>query len=111
LLYVEDLVDLIEEQLLRAEEWTGFNGNVGGGLECSLSLLEATNLCRELTGNKVPIDAVDEPRAGDVPLFISDCRRLFERTRWRPRHSPSEILEEIAAWVEENDRTLEAALL
>jgi hypothetical protein len=36
---------------------------------------------------------------------------LFERTRWRPRHSPQEILEEIVAWVEENDRTLEAALL
>jgi CDP-paratose 2-epimerase len=111
LLFVDDLVDLIEEQLLRPEDWTGFNGNVGGGRNCSLSLLEATNLCRELTGNDVPIDEVDEPRAGDVPLFISDCRRLFERTRWRPRHSPREILEEIAAWVEENDRTLEAALL
>jgi CDP-paratose 2-epimerase len=111
LLYVDDLVDLIEEQLLRAEEWTGFSGNVGGGLECSLSLLEATNLCRELTGNEVPIDAVDKPRVGDVPLFISDCRRLFERTEWRPRHSPQETLEEITAWVDENHRTLEAALL
>jgi CDP-paratose 2-epimerase len=111
LLYVDDLVDLIEEQLLQAERWTGFNGNAGGGLECSLSLLEATNLCRELTGNEVPIDAVDEPRAGDVPLFISDCRRLFERTAWRPRHSPQETLEKIAAWVDENHRTLEAALL
>ncbi len=111
LLFVDDLVDLIEEQLLRSEEWMGFNGNVGGGRDCSLSLLEATNLCRELTGNEVPIDVVYEPRPGDVPLYISDCRRLFERTDWRPGHSPREILEEIAAWVEENHRTLEAALL
>src|SRR4029450_1350363 len=78
LLFVGDLVDLVEEQLLQPEVWTGFNGNVGGGRERSLSLLEATNLCRELTGNEVPIEAVDEPRVGDVPLFISDCRRLFE---------------------------------
>jgi CDP-paratose 2-epimerase len=111
LLFVDDLVDLIEGQLLRPDDWTGFNGNVGGGRECSLSLLEATNLCRELTGNEVPIDAVDEPRAGDVPLFVSDCRRLYERTNWRPRHSPRETLEEIAAWVQENHRDLEAALV
>jgi CDP-paratose 2-epimerase len=111
LLFIDDLVDLIEEQLMRPEDWTGFNGNVGGGRECSLSLLEATSLCRELTGNEVSIDRVDESRAGDVPLFISDCSRLFERTQWRPRHSPQEILEEIAVWVQENDRTLEAALL
>jgi CDP-paratose 2-epimerase len=111
LLFVNDLVDLIEEQLLGPEEWNGFNGNVGGGPECSLSLLETTHLCRKLTGNEVPIDGVDEPRAGDVPLFISDCRHLFERTEWRPRHSPQEMLEEITAWVEENQRSLEAALL
>jgi CDP-paratose 2-epimerase len=111
LLFIDDLVDLIEEQLVRPDNWTGFNGNVGGGRECSLSLLETTNLCRELTGNEVRIEPVDEPRAGDVPLFIADCRRLFERTQWRPRHSPRDILEEIATWVEENDRALEAALL
>ena len=111
LLHVDDLVDLIEEQLLRPEDWAGFTGNVGGGRECSLSLLEATNICRELTGNEVPIDPVDEPRAGDVPLFISDCSRLFERTQWRPRHSPQEVLEEITAWVDEHHRNLETALL
>jgi CDP-paratose 2-epimerase len=111
LLFVDDLVELIEDQLLRPEDWTGFKGNVGGGRACSLSLLETTNLCRELTGNEVPIDSVHEPRAGDVPLYISDCNRLFDRTQWRPRHSPQQVLEEITEWVRENDRNLEAALL
>jgi CDP-paratose 2-epimerase len=110
-LHVDDLVDLIEEQLLRPENWNGFKGNVGGGSDCSLSLLEATNICRELTGNEVRIEPIDEARPGDVPLYISDCGRLFERTQWRPRHSPQEVLEEIAAWVEEHHRNLEAALL
>jgi len=111
LLFVDDLIDLLEEQLLNREEWAGFNGNVGGGPACSLSLVEATDLCQELTGNEVPIDRVEEARPGDVPLYISDCGRLFERTHWRPRHSPREILAAIAAWVQENDRSLEAALL
>jgi CDP-paratose 2-epimerase len=110
-LYVDDLVDLVEEQLLQPEAWAGFDGNVGGGRECSLSLLETTDLCRELTGNEVPIEPVDEARPGDVPLYISDCGRLFERTDWRPRHSPRQLLEEIVSWVDENHRNLEAALL
>jgi CDP-paratose 2-epimerase len=111
LLFVDDLIDLLEEQLILPDGWTGFNGNVGGGTACSLSLVEATDLCRELTGNEVPIDRVEEARPGDVPLYISDCGRLFERTEWRPRHSPREILAAITAWVEANDRSLEAALL
>src|SRR5262245_39272449 len=45
ILFVDDLVDLIEEQLRRPDDWAGFNGNVGGGRQCNLSLLEATELC------------------------------------------------------------------
>jgi CDP-paratose 2-epimerase len=111
LLSVADLVVLIEDQLRRPEVWTGFNGNVGGGRGCSLSLLETTELCRELTGNHVPIEGTSEARPGDVPLYISDCARLFERTDWRPRHTPREILAGIQAWIEENELALEAALV
>jgi CDP-paratose 2-epimerase len=111
LLFVADFVDLLEEQLLYPDNWAGFNGNVGGGPPCSLSLVEATDLCRELTGNEVPIERIEEARPGDVPLYVSDCGRLYERTEWRPRHSPREILAAITSWVEENDRSLDATLL
>ena len=83
LLHVDDLVELVEEQLGDPERWNGFVGNVGGGREVSLSLLEATELCRELTGNEVAIEASVDDRPGDVPLYLSDCTRLFERTAWR----------------------------
>jgi CDP-paratose 2-epimerase len=111
LLSVADLVDLIEDQLRRAEVWTGFNGNVGGGRACSLSLLEATELCRELTGNDVPVEGTSEARPGDVPLYISDCARLFERTDWRPRQTPREILGDIQAWIDANELSLQGALV
>jgi CDP-paratose 2-epimerase len=111
LLSVADLVALIDDQLRRPEVWAGFNGNVGGGRDCSLSLLEATELCRELTGNDVRIEATSAARAGDVPLYISDCARLFERTNWRPRQTPQEILADIQAWIEDNEPALKAALV
>jgi CDP-paratose 2-epimerase len=110
LLSIADLVELIEDQLQRPEVWAGFNGNVGGGRGCSLSLAETTELCRELTGNAVPIDGTTETRPGDVPLYISDCARLFERTDWRPSRTPRGILADIQAWIRDNEPALEAAL-
>jgi CDP-paratose 2-epimerase len=50
LLHVEDLVDLLALQLEDPEHWDGVTVNVGGGRPCSLSLLETTALCAEITG-------------------------------------------------------------
>ena len=78
LLHVEDLVDLVERQLLDPEAWDGRTVNVGGGRECSLSLRETTEICRELTGNEVPIEPVAETRAGrrpHIPLRLREDLR------------------------------------
>jgi CDP-paratose 2-epimerase len=110
LLHVDDLVDLVTEQLADPGAWNGFVGNVGGGRAVSLSLLETTALCRELTGTELEIGAAGEERPGDVPLYISDCSRLFERTGWRPRRTPREILSDILAWVEQNEDAVAESL-
>jgi len=110
LLHVADLGELVAEQLREPERWDGRVVNVGGGRECSLSLLEATALCRELTGKEVPISSEPEVRAGDVPLYISDCARLFELTAWRPRRSAREVLADTSEWIAENLDRLERTL-
>jgi CDP-paratose 2-epimerase len=99
LLHVEDLVDLVERQLLEPERWDGAVFNVGGGRECSLSLQETTAICRELSGREVPIEPLAETRAGDVPIYLSDCGRLFEFDEWRPRRSARQVLADIDAWI------------
>jgi CDP-paratose 2-epimerase len=110
LLHVEDLADLVDEQLTEPERWDGEVVNVGGGQENSLSLLEATALCRELTGAEVPISAEPEGRPGDVPIYISDCTRLFERTEWRPRHPPGETLRDLNDWIDDHASALQRSL-
>ena len=110
LLHVEDLVDLVEGQLLDQAAWDGRTVNVGGGRECSLSLLETTEICRDLTGNEVPIEPVEETRVGDVPIYISDCGRLFELDRWRPRRGAERILADIHEWVASDRDRIAAAL-
>jgi CDP-paratose 2-epimerase len=110
LLHVEDLLDLVERQLTDPDHWAGVTVNVGGGRDCSLSLLEATTVCRRITGRIMDVTAAREDRPGDVPIYISDCSHLHDMTDWRPRHGPAEILADIHTWICEHESALAAAL-
>jgi len=110
LLHVDDLVDLVERQLLAPRAWDGVTANVGGGRACSLSLAETTALCREIAGREVPVAAAGEDRPGDVPLYVSDCTRLFGLTDLRPLRGAREVLEDIAAWIRSNAEDVRIAL-
>jgi CDP-paratose 2-epimerase len=110
LIHIDDLVDLLDDQLARPEHWDGLVANVGGGAECSLSLRETTELCREVTGREVPVRPAGEDRPGDVPLYIGDCARLFEHTDWRPSRSARDVLADIAAWIAQHEDAIAVAL-
>jgi CDP-paratose 2-epimerase len=109
-LHVSDLARLVAEQLEDIARWTGHIVNVGGGAERSLSLVELTALCRHVTGREVPVGSEDATRPGDIPIYISDCARLFELTGWRPEISVEALAEETYAWVCENEATVASAL-
>jgi CDP-paratose 2-epimerase len=109
-MHVEDLLDLIDEQFGDPERWAGATVNVGGGAECSLSLRETTELCRQITGESLDIRPSLENRPGNAPIYISDCTRLYAMADWRPRRSPAEILGDIHAWIVEHEAALATAL-
>jgi CDP-paratose 2-epimerase len=110
LLHVDDLLELIDEQITAPQGWDGITANVGGGRACSLSLLETTALCAEITGNTVEVAHTREVRPGDVPIYISDCARLSSLTTWRPKRSAREILEDVHAWIAANEDAVLRAL-
>ena len=110
LVHVQDLADLIEEQLLRPADWSGITVNVGGGREISLSLREATEICAEMTGNRIEIGSIHENRAGDMPVYLSDCRYLYDRTGWRPRRDAHRILSDVFDWIHGNEAAVRTAL-
>jgi CDP-paratose 2-epimerase len=111
LLHVEDLADLIEDQLLRPEHWDRRTVNVGGGRGFSLSLQETTELCAEITGNRIDVGRSSGSRPGDVRIYLSDCERLRGLTDWQPRRGPRRVLEDIYSWVAENERAVKAAVI
>jgi len=110
LLHVEDLVELIERQLLDPSHWSGVTVNVGGGRGASLSLLETSALCAEITGRSVPVEPSPAPRPGDIPIYLSDCTRLFSLTDWRPRRDARTILADLHEWIGTHEAEIRSAL-
>jgi CDP-paratose 2-epimerase len=110
LLHIDDLVDLVERQLLDPERWDGHTVNAGGGREISLSLRETTEICERLTGNQVLAAPVVETRQGDVPIYLSDCARLFNLDGWRPTRSAEDVLRDINDWIAADPERIAEAL-
>jgi CDP-paratose 2-epimerase len=106
LLHVDDLAELLDIQLARLGDLAGNTFNVGGGVGCSLSLLETTRLCEEITRRTVPIHAVPETRPADMRWYVSDNRRVTEATGWCPRRAPRDILTAIDAWLVDQAPTI-----
>jgi CDP-paratose 2-epimerase len=93
---------LVVAQLERIDELAGNVFNVGGGA-FNLSLAEATAVCQDLTGRKVPIESVATNRVGDIPWYITDNSHLTAALNWRPTFETRETLADLHRWVSRNE--------
>ncbi len=103
LVSIDDLGALIELQLEAFDRLPHRLFNVGGGEGSSLSLLETTALCAEITGNSVPVTSVRENRPADLKLYVTDNSRVSGALGWRPRKSAKETLVDIFNWIHESE--------
>jgi CDP-paratose 2-epimerase len=109
-IHIEDVVDLVSAQLASPGDWNGVTSNGGGGREVSLSLLETTELCAEITGNRVQVERTAAEREGDIPLYISDCSRLLAKSDWRPTRDARAILGDVYEWIRANESAVRQVL-
>ncbi len=106
MLHVADLFRLVDWQLHHIDEVNGEIFNAGGGWNSSASLQELTKICREVTGNTIPIKSVPETRTADIRLYVTDNTKVTSRTGWAPQIGIRQIVEEIAVWLKENEQEL-----
>lgn len=109
-LHINDLLKLIDYQLDNFPLCDGDVLNVGGGRYSNLSLKELTSVCQQVTGNKIEIEPVTTERAGDIPIFITDCDRLKQKTQWQPTIEPEKTIEDIYRWIVNYEDSLRAIL-
>ena len=105
-----DLFDVLKIQLSSFGKFNGEIYNIGGGIKNSLSLLEMTELCQEISGNKIQIDSVFENRVNDVRIYISDCKKFYNLTNWEPKKDAQKTFEQIYKWIVDNKIKLERIL-
>jgi len=98
-LHIADLLELIDLQIDNLEKLKGQIFNVGGGVNNTLSLYETTQLCQEITGHKITINPILEKRIGDIPIFITDSRKVMNATGWQPKRGAKITLTEIYEWI------------
>ena len=98
-LHIQDLLRLVDYQLNNFDTLDGDVLNVGGGRFSNLSLLEMTHLCQEITGNKIEIEPVSIQRQGDIPIYITDCDRITQKTPWQPEIKPEKTFVDIYNWI------------
>ena len=100
---IDDLGDLLQTQLDRFDELPHRLYNVGGGVASSLSLLETTALCEEITGNHVEIERIAENRPLDVKIYVTNNARVQRDTNWTPAKTPRETMSGIFSWIHQNE--------
>ena len=106
ILHVDDLFNLLVKQYKNMDDHNGIVYNVGGGKSVSLSLLELTELCRQITGKEIPIKRVEETRVADIPYYITDNSKVTRATGWSPSISREKIIEDISRWINDNKSSL-----
>lgn len=110
ILDVDDLFDILLIQLSNIEKYSGEVFNIGGGRKNSLSLLELTKVCEEISGNKILIDKIKKERLGDIPIYIGNNNKISRLSGWFPKTPIQKTLENIHRWINDNKILLKQIL-
>lgn len=109
-LHIDDFCDLVLDQIANMKSYAGRCWNVGGGTANSVSLCEATTLCREVTGKTIEVTPTNENRPSDLKLYITDHRAVSAVRGWRPKRDARRTFGDIAGWINEQGPQLREIL-
>lgn len=105
-LHIDDLRDLILLQSKHLEEFNGEIFNVGGGQNNSVSLQEMTELCREITGETIPLGSDPQTRPNDLIWYVTDNSKVSRFFNWMPKRTVRETMRDTKEWICSNSELL-----
>lgn len=89
MLFGSDVARLYIDELENIDKVAGKRYNIGGGVDNTMSLLEAIKEIENQTGKKSQLNFT-EPRHGDQSIWISDIFKIKQDLGWSPTVSPVE---------------------
>lgn len=107
-LFVEDMLAVLDRQLAQVASFRGEVFNLGGGAGNAISLCEATKCMQEISSRSTGITISDQARKGDVVLYWTDNRKAAQKLHWQPKIDLSTGLRHIFDWIRQNEAELRA---
>jgi len=100
ILYIGDLVKLYYSLLENKNQVSGEIFNIGGGVQNSISLIEAMDMIHDQTGKEVKIKTFIE-RPGDQKIYISDSTKVRSLIGWKSKTTVSDGVAKLISWAKE----------
>ncbi|MEK9207302.1 MAG: NAD-dependent epimerase/dehydratase family protein [Patescibacteria group bacterium] len=91
MLWGADCADLYVDEIENIDRVVGKVYNIGGGINNTMSLLEAIKYIEDESGNKAELTFLPK-RHGDQDIWISDISKIKEDLGWEPQVSPQQGL-------------------
>jgi len=110
-LFIEDMLALLDIQFSQMSQFRGEVFNLGGGAVNSISLCEATRLMQEISSRTTDIVYSEQARQGDIVLYWTDNRKAAQKLGWRPRTDLRTGLTRIFDWIRANENELRGQYL
>jgi CDP-paratose 2-epimerase len=105
-LFVEDMLALLDLQIKQITRFRGDVFNLGGGAENSVSLCEATKTMQEISSRSTSVTHSDQARKGDIVLYWTDNRKATQQLGWKPAIGLQAGFTSIFNWIRENEAEL-----
>jgi CDP-paratose 2-epimerase len=106
ILFVEDMLELLDLQIKQIVRFRGEVFNLGGGAANSVSLCEATVAMQEISSRAAPITKKDQARQGDIVVYWTDNRKAAQQLGWTPKTNLRSGFNRIFEWIRENEEEL-----
>ncbi len=106
ILFVEDMLNLLDVQIGRIAQFRGDVFNVGGGAENSISLREATAMMREVSSRVATVTESNQARQDDIVLYWTDNRKARQQLGWKPKTDLRRGFAQIFEWIRDNEAEL-----
>jgi CDP-paratose 2-epimerase len=106
ILFVEDMLALLDIQIKQIARFRGEVFNLGGGASNSISLREATTAMQEASARVAPVTVSEKARQGDIVLYWTDNRKAVQQLGWKPQTDLRTGFTRIFDWIRENEAEL-----